>query len=117
MLCMTVYALHKTILPMAGSEFAKGHLHDLMAMPILLGWIDLIVDHESKAGRFYGDVRFSIALTVAATLNWEVLWPAIDPNSWGDPVDAVCYAIGSASYLAIRSFVKNAGSRQSRKTS
>ena len=102
MLCMTVYALHRTILPMEGSYFVHAHLHDLMAMPILLGWIDLIMDHGSPAARFYGRTRFSVALTLIGAFVWEVVVPMIDPRSVPDPVDALCYVVGAIAYLALR---------------
>lgn len=102
MLCMTVYLLHRTILPLPGWAFGNAHLHDLMAMPILLGWIDLIMDHRSPAARIYGSVRFSIALTAVCAFTWEVVMPLIDPTSWSDWRDVLCYAIGAAVYLVVR---------------
>jgi hypothetical protein len=105
MLCMTVYALHRTIMPMDDSWVAHAHLHDVMAMPILLGWIDLITDHRSPTARLFGDWRFSIVLTIACSAWWEVAMPLIDPTSWADWGDAACYAAGAAAYLAARAVV------------
>jgi hypothetical protein len=102
MLCMTVYGLHRTVLPMDGSYFMHAHLHDLMAMPILLGWIDLIMDHGSPAARFYGRTRFSVALTLIGAFVWEIVVPMIDPTSVPDPVDALCYVAGAIAYITLR---------------
>lgn len=99
---MSVYGLHRTVLPMEGSHFANAHLHDLMAMPILLGWIDAIMDHGSPPARIYGSTRFAVLLTIFAAFVWEVLVPILDSTSVSDPVDAVCYVAGTAVYLLLR---------------
>lgn len=105
MLCMTVFVLHKTILPMEDSAFAKAHLHDIMAMPILLGWIDVIMDHRAPTARLFGAIWFSVALTIVCAAWWEIAMPMIDPTSWADWRDAACYAAGAAAYLATRHWI------------
>jgi hypothetical protein len=105
MLCMTVYLLHRTVMPMEDSCFAHAHLHDMMAMPILLGWIDLITDHRSPAARFFGDWRFSMVLAAVCSAWWEIAMPMIDPTSWADWRDAACYAVGATAYLGARALV------------
>jgi len=101
-LCMGVYVLHRTVLPMEGSHLLNAHLHDLMAMPILLGWIDLIMDHRAPSARIYGSTRFAVMLTILGSFVWEIVVPAIDPTSVSDPVDALCYGLGAIGYLALR---------------
>lgn len=99
MLCMAVYLLHRTMLPLERWEFGKAHLHDLMAMPILLGWIDLIADHRSPTARRFTTPFATIALTLVGIVAWEVLDPLVDSASVADPIDALCYAAGAMAYV------------------
>lgn len=103
---MAIYTAHHTFLPMRDSYFAQAHLHDLMAMPILLGWIDLVVDHGAPAGRAIGRDRSAVALLASCTIVWGVLDPLVQANSVADPVDALMYVIGTAAYMTMRRLIQ-----------
>lgn len=104
-LCMTVYALHITALPLPGWNFGDAHLHNLMAMPILLGWIDCIASRETAAGGLVTGVGFSAALTAVCCMIWELLVPVLKPSSVGDWLDVLAYVAGSLFYLATRAIL------------
>lgn len=96
---MAVYGLHRLLATPDEPYFVHAHLHDLMAMPILLGWIDLIVDHRSSAARRFTTPAAAAILTLVGIVVWEVLDPLVDPTSVADPVDALCYVAGAIAYV------------------
>ena len=102
---MAVYGLHRWLTTPDEPYFVHAHLHDLMAMPILLGWIDLIVDHRSPVARHFTSPAAAALLTLVGIVVWEVLDPLVDAESVADPVDALCYVAGAFAYVTGRSAI------------
>lgn len=99
---MAVYGLHRWLTTPDEPYFVHAHLHDLMAMPILLGWIDLIVDHRSPVARRFTTPGAAAILTIIGIVVWEVIDPLVDAASVADPVDALCYVAGAIAYVGAR---------------
>lgn len=103
---MAIYGIHRAFASPDEPYFVHAHLHDLMAMPILLGWIDLIVDHGSPVARRFTTPAAAAILTIIGIVVWEVLDPLVDPTSVADPVDALCYVTGAIAYVGCRSILR-----------
>jgi hypothetical protein len=97
-----LYGLNRfAIKPATDLLFFEAYFNDLVAMPFLLGYANLLSRGVLPAARGFESPWRVAALTVGCVVVWEVLAPAAVPWSVGDPWDVAAYSAGSIAYLAL----------------
>jgi len=97
-----LYCLNRfAIKPTTDFLFFEAYFNDLLAMPFLLGFVNLLSQMVLPAWRGLQSPSSVAALTVVCVIAWEVIAPSIIPWSVADPWDVVAYSLGSIAYLAL----------------
>lgn len=79
--------------PMNG--FARFHLTDLLAGVALPSLCALVMGGWGSWERWYLSLRGKLALIAGATMIWEGLLPLLSNLATADPIDALCYLLGT----------------------
>lgn len=99
-----LYILNQYFLPYTGSPFLHGYFSDLLAMPAMLSYINLILSVFRKP--LLTSWAGMLLVTLGCGFLWEVAALYIKPGSVCDVFDLVCYILGSLNYKILLHFFK-----------
>lgn len=101
-LVLCLYLINNCILKIhsAGALhiFLCSHFNDLLCPLFLLSYANLLL---LTVGREIRQLRWMMLICLVASFVWEWGAPLIKPHAVADPVDVVCYLLGSMIYWAI----------------
>ena len=97
LVCVSIYALNELYLKDIYT-LCRCHLNDLIAMPLLLGYANILFMINNRKMRN----KFIIALTFICCITWEYGAEVVKPNSTIDYLDMCCYMIGAITYIILR---------------
>jgi hypothetical protein len=78
--------------------FFSGYFDDLLAPILLLSYVNLILSIYNK--KIY-TLRYLILFILLVSIVWEYLVVYIKPDSVSDPLDILCYILGTIIYWII----------------
>ncbi len=98
-----VYVGHRALQATVGTHpLAAAHLNDLTAAVAFAGIVDAIARVVLRRPAWTAEI---LGATAFGAIVWElapVVWPAVRPGAVADPWDALTYAVGALTYLAVR---------------
>lgn len=95
-LCVVTYGVN-LVIPVGGNEFSTCYLNDLLAMPLLLSYSQILCIRNGKKIK----VLYMILLFIVCSVIWEGVMPAIWIRSVQDYMDVVQYFLGTVVYITI----------------
>ena len=88
-----LYAINELFLK-SNVLFFKNHFNDLLAMPLLLNYSEILIKKQLSK-------KFILLLTLSSGIVWEWLVLLWKPNTTPDIIDVIMYFVGSFLWIII----------------
>ena len=94
--CSLMYILNENFFKQSNIYFFKNFFNDLLAMPILLAYVNIIFCCIKN--KRLSLMRNYVILLIVACVFWEFCAPYLKKTSVSDYRDCFCYIVGTAIY-------------------
>lgn len=94
--CIAAFAINKAFLKNFNITFLKNHFNDLLAMPAMLSYINLVLSFFGKESVY--KIKTIFLITCCCGFVWEIVAIWLKPSSTCDVLDFLCYLIGAVGY-------------------
>lgn len=94
--CMLLFFVNKAILCRWNIPLLRNHFNDLLAMPAMLAYSNLVLGFFKK--KAVHQMKPILFLTFGCAFMWEIAAIWIKPDSTCDILDVFCYVTGAVIY-------------------
>lgn len=96
LVCIAAFFINETFFENFNITFLKNHFNDLLAMPAMLSYINLVLSFFGKESVY--KIKTIFMITCCCGFVWEIVAIWAKPSSTCDVLDFLCYMIGAVGY-------------------